>query len=105
MVLCNGAVYNLFVWTKVNVCMMLLLSKLMSEHLHRTTFNIRAGGMTSATQYGSPGRSFCSGQGGGASGVNWIVNQDVTNCVLKANEIKARTIQDAIGMRSCLQTI
>ena len=69
-------------------------SRLMSEHIHCTTFNDRAGGMTSANQYGGPGRIFGSGQGGGASGVKWIVNQDVTDCVLKAYEIKAYTIQD-----------
>ena len=51
-------------------------------------FNVRAGGVTSATQYGGPGKSFGSGQGGEASGFNWIVNQDVANCVLEDHEIK-----------------
>ena len=71
-----------------------ILSKLMSEHLHCTTFNIRAGRITLTTHYGGPGRSFGSGQAGGASAVNWIVNQDVTNCDLEAHKIKAYTIQD-----------
>ena len=50
--------------------------------------------MTSATQYGGPGRTFDSEQGRGASGVNWIVNQDIINCVLEDHEIKVCTIHN-----------
>ena len=77
------------------------VSKFMSEHLHCTAFNVRAGRMTSATQYGGPRRRFGSEQGRGASGVNWIVNQDVINCVLEAHKIKPCTIQDSNSGEIC----
>ena len=55
---------------------------------YSTTFNIRAGKITSVTQYGGLGRSFGSGKGGGAIGVNRIVNQDIKNVYSKITRSK-----------------
>ena len=38
---------------------------------------------------GRPHHSFGSGQGGGASGFHWIINQDITNKALEAAETQA----------------
>ena len=47
-------------------------------------------------QYGGGDRSFGSGQGGGASGSNWVLNQDFINRALEAAESQASIIRHPI---------
>ena len=55
-----------------------------------------AGGFTSEEWYGRGDRSFGSGQGGGASGSNWVLNQDFTNLALEAAKSQASIIRHPI---------
>ena len=66
----------------------------MGNHLSLTRFNVRAGGFTSTSTYGGPGRSFGSGQGGGGSPPNWIFLHDVTLQTLESIPLKGSTIHD-----------
>ena len=63
------------------------------SHLTQTEFQVCAGGFTSEERYGGGDQSFGSGQGGGASGSNWVLNQDFINQALEAAESHASIIR------------
>ena len=66
--------------------------RFMYSHITQTKFQICVGGFTSDKQYGGGDRSCDSGQGGGALGSNWVLNQDFINRVLEAAESQASII-------------
>ena len=70
--------------------------RFMYSHLTQTKFQVCAGGFTSDEQYGGEDQSFGSGQGGGASGANWVLNQDFINRALEAAESQASIIRHPI---------
>ena len=63
------------------------------SHLTGTEFNVCAGGFTSEERYGGADRSFGSGRGGGASGSNWVLNQNFINRAQEAAESQASIIR------------
>ena len=63
------------------------------SHLTQTEFQVCAGCFTSEERYGGGNQSFDSGQGGGASGSNWVLNQDFINQALEAAESQASIIR------------
>lgn len=85
---------NLLVIAHLRLGVPEVLAKLMGNHLSLTRFNVRAGGLTSTSTYGGPGRSFGSGQGGGGSPANWVFLHDVTLQTLEAITPKGSTIHD-----------
>ena len=77
-----------------------LLSKGMPEntatflhnHLTNMEFNVTARGFTSEDRYGRGSTSFGSGQGEGAFGFHWTINQDIINQALETDETQACAI-------------
>ena len=70
--------------------------RFMYSHLTQTQFQVCAGGFTSDERYRGGNRRFGSGQSGGASGLNWILNQDFINRALEAAESQASIIRHPI---------
>ena len=66
------------------------------SHLTQTEFQVCTGGFTFNKRYGGGDRSFGSGQGSGASGSNWVLNQDFINQALEAAESQASIIRHLI---------
>ena len=66
------------------------------SHLTQMVFQVYAGGFTSDKQYGGDDRNFSTGQGGKASGSNWVQNQDFINRALEAAESQASIIRHPI---------
>ena len=66
------------------------------SHLAQAKVQVCAGSFTSEEHYGGGDRSFGSGQGGRASGSNWVLNQDFINQALEAAEPQASIIRHPI---------
>ena len=70
--------------------------RIIYSHLTHTEFQVCAGGFTSEEQYLGGDQSFGSGQGGVASGSNWVLNQDFINQALEAAESQSSIIRHPI---------
>ena len=70
--------------------------RFMYSHLTQNKFQVYAGGFTSDEWYGGGDRSFGSGQGGGALGSKWVLNQDFINRALEAADSRASIIRHPI---------